>query len=90
MQTVKSLSCSINLVEESYDSLQITVLEMEEIVFFHGGSCVFIFFFLLEDSGHYMDSHIFHHLGNKRRGEGNRALTYGALSLILLEKQSSL
>jgi len=43
MQTVKSLSCSINSVEESYDSLQITVLEMEEIVFFHGGSWVLFF-----------------------------------------------
>lgn len=60
------------LMEESYDSFQITVLEAEEI-FFHDVFFVLILSFLLEESEHYVDSQMFHHLHNERRGEGYRA-----------------
>lgn len=73
MQAVKLLSCSIHSVEESYDSFQITVLETEEIEFFHVGFFVLILSFSLEESEHYMGSQMFHHLHNERRGEGYRA-----------------
>lgn len=92
MQIVKSLCCSINLVEESNESLKITVLEREEMLFFHGGSFLLylcIFFLSVGGSGCCIDSLIFHHLGNERRGEG-KTLTLEVLPLILLEKQSSL
>lgn len=46
---------------------------MEEMVFFHGVSCVLIFSFYLK-TGHYVDIYIFYHVGKKRRGEGSRAL----------------
>lgn len=65
---------------------------MEEMVFFYGGSfffSFFIFFLLLGGSGCHIDSVIFHHLGNERMGKA-KAPTREVLSLILLEKQSSL
>lgn len=74
MQAVKLLSCSTHSVEESYDSFQITVLEAEEIEFFHDGFFVLILSFSHEESEHYVDSQMFHHLQNERRGEGYRAL----------------
>lgn len=70
MQAVKLLSCSIHSVEESYDSFRSTLLEVEEIEFSHDSFFVLILSFLLEESEHYMDSQMFHHLHNKRRGEG--------------------
>lgn len=71
MQTVKSLCCSINIVEESYESLKITVLEREEMLFFHGGSFLlylFIFFLLLGGSGCCIDKSHFSLSGEGEEG----------------------